>query len=1062
MNIPKLSVKNPVLVNMITVIVFILGMFVINSMPKEDMPAIEMGKFVITVVYPGVSPEEIEKLVVNKIEDELSDLSDIDYISSTAYEGVGTIIVNLLPSADIDQAWSDVNAELDKVKDLPEDANDPTIQNISIRDMKSVCTVSISGDYDDNSMRELADDLKDDLNRIDFISKVEVKGAREREIHLKADRYAMEKHGISFNQISSAVTGRNLNVPAGDVKAGDEEYIIRTMGEFEQVSELEFIPLKADKFGNIIRLRDVAEVFDTLEDEDVITKIDGKKSVNLYLYQTSDGNILSIMDNVKQYLNGAKKRYSGIEMRIINDESIEVKSNISTLSSSALLGIVLVFICLFIFIGWRNALLAAVGIPFTFLITFIAMDYLGLTINNLSLFALVLVLGMLVDDAIVVIENVYRHLERGMAPKEAAVKGTTEIMWPVIAAILTTISAFMPLLMMEGNMGKFLSTFPKVISITLLASLFEALFILPSHLADFSKQKKVENVNKSAAEEHKILGAMLRVYRRILKALLRHRIITVFVIVIALVLSGSAIVFKLIKFNFFPKTSAKTLVMQVELAKGTSLEATTQLSEEIEKYLLKLEEKSDIESINTNIGSMQVGRRWEEGTNYLEMRIDLLDADIRTYDQEVIKSKVRKYLSRKPEISSYKFSEESHGPPAGNDVELRLLGDDLDKLETLTSQIKAVLQTIPGVKDIDDDLAAGKKEIKMIPDYDKLAIYGLTVSEVAYYVKVATRGATVSKFRKGGEEYDIILSYKDNQVDEVKDLENLKIRSNTGTVIALKEILNFKIESGLSEINHRAGQRQVSIEATCATYFDQNKGKNVMQTSDEVNTLLFGDKINGVVGKLENFNANNPGFTLEVGGRSEERAKSFGSLYVAFLVAILLIYAILGTQFKSYVQPIIVMITIPFAFIGVIFGLLVTGESFSLLSLISVVALAGIVVNDSLVLVDFVNKEREMGVDRWNSLINAGCTRMRPILLTTATTIFGFMPMLLSQSESITMWKPMAVSITFGLGFATVLTLLVIPVIYSLIDSCFGCFGMTRFKKHIGFEEAMKNYQYDD
>lgn len=1046
MNLPKFSVNNPVLINMIMIIIFILGIFYTYQIPKESMPQIEWGSFMISVVYPGVAPEEIESLIIKEIEDELADISDIDYISSTAYEGRAVIFVNLLANTDLEKAWSDVSRELDKIRDLPEDATDPFMQNMSMKELKSVCTVSVEGEsYSPDGIKRIAEEIKDELAKVEYVSKAEVKGAKTREISIEPDLYKMEYYNIGFSDIETAVKTKNLNLPGGSIVAGKSEVLVRTMGEFESVDQIEYIILKAFDNGSVIRIRDIAKVRDTYEDINVKTRLDGKESLNIYLYQSSEGNILDIIENIKASIEKVPGQYAGVQARIVNDDSKDVKNNIRTLSSSALFGIILVFITLLLFIGWRNAIFAAMGIPFSFMMTFWLMQYLGITINNLSLFALVLVLGMVVDDAIVIIENVHRNIEEGMSPKEAAIKGSQEVMWPVIAAVLTTIAAFLPLLMMEGHMGKFLSVFPKVVSLALFSSLFEALLILPSHLADFSKPH-----DKAKAEGH-FYKDIVRGYGKMLIGFLKRRALVMALLIISLFLSFLTVAKGYIKFEFFPKTAPATLTVKAETFAGTHLDKTDSLSRKIEQFVMNLPYRENFQALNTNVGQQQDRAFWDEGSNLMEFRLDLIDADSLSVDLNVVTGDIRKYLNTMPEIVSYKFTTGRSGPPTGEDVELRILGEDLQKLQQLSDKIKAVLTSVPGIKDVDDNFDSGKKELKIYPDYDKLTLYGISLSEVAAFIRTASVGKIISEFTERSEKYNIRVRLPEDQSDTVDKILNIKMNSRTGKKITVKDVADFEITNTISRIVRRDGKRTITLTGNVGTYTVD--GKTYNRTPDEANELLFGNKIKNIAGALENFEKENPGYKIEVGGASDERAKSFRSLYIAFLIALIMIYMILGTQFKSYIQPLIVMITIPFAFIGVIFGLIVTGTPFSILSMIAVVALAGIVVNDSIVFVDFINKERERGTDRWNSLINAGRTRLRPIILTTITTIFGLVPMIISQSESVKMWKPMAVSISFGLGFATILTLFVLPVVYSLIDgfSC-RCSGTQKMT----FTEALK------
>jgi len=1051
MSIAQFSVNHSKLINMIMVIVFIVGLYTLIFMPKEEMPSVEFGAFYIVVSYRGVSPEEMENLVVKKIEEQIQNLDDVDYFQSTCAAGRATIFIRMEPNADIDQSWSDLNTEMQKVTDLPDDANDPILVRLNMREVNEICTVALGGDFSANAIREIADDYKDAILTLPNIANIEIAGTRDREIWIENDVHKLDQYGLSIYEVANAITNRNKNVPAGDIRFGRAEFLIRTVGEFDAVDQISDVIVKMDKNGRAIRIGNVATVIDTLEEQVTIGKLNGDKAVNVNIYMDSEGNILQVMKNIRAESNKFVGSVEGLNLEVRNDGSIEVRNSLFTLGNNALIGIILVFITLFIFIGWRNALFAAWGIPFSFFLTFLIMDFLGVTMNNLSLFALILVIGMIVDDAIIVLENVHRYREQGMSAKEAAIKGTNEIMWPVVAAVATTIAAFLPMLLISGMMGKFMSVFPIVVSIALFASLLECLIILPSHIADFSGKSGKNLKDKT----HKLHAWLTKVYQYLIKRALKHRYISVMIVVAALLLALGAFGMGLVKFEFFPSGTPKTIILNLETPVGTSLERTDEVVSKIEGFIQKMDESTDVEAIVTTIGQYTENHRTQVETSHAEVKIDLLDADDLTYSIEQIKGSIRKYLETVPGLFSYKFIEGEHsGPPTGADIELRIIGNNIDKLEGIGSYVISVLEDIPGVTDLETNMDDGKKEIKILPKHDKLGLYGLTVNDISSLVSIASYGAPISKFR-GGEldEYDIVVRVQEDQIDDVSDLKEIKIRTMTGDLIPLKELADFEISAGYSQIQHYNGNRVLTVTGN-TTIYDDN-GKKVKQTPDEVTSILRGNALTGEQGILSNFTERFPGYQLQYGGVTQQRSEVYNSLYIALIVALILIFAILAAKFNSYVQPFIVMLTIPFAIIGVIFGLMITGLPFSLMTLIAVLALAGIVVNDSLILVDFVNSEREKGVDRWNSLINAGTVRLRPILMTTVTTIAGFMPILLSTSSQVESWKPIAVSIAFGLAFATLLTLFIIPVVYSFIDSIFGKFGMTRFKTHKKFDECV-------
>ncbi len=1045
MSLVKFSVNNSPLINMIMIIVFITGFFIMKDIPKEEMPAIDFGSFVIVVWYPGVSPEEIESLVAKKIEDEIYDVDDISFMESSSQEGRATIYIEFEPDADIDQRENDLRSELDKVTDLPDDAEDPIMIRLNMREINEMCDIVLGGNFSGNAIREISEDLKEQLTNIDYVSKVEIRGTRDREIWVEGDSYKLDQYGLTVNDIISVIRNRNMNTPGGSVDFGRNEFILRTIGEFESVNEINELVVKMDQNGRSIRVKDVATIVDTLEERSTLAKLDGKKSVRLEVYKKAEGNIISVMQDVRDYVETFKQQNPELEITVRNDSSIEVNNSIKTLGTSAILGVILVFVILLLFIGWRNALFAAWGIPFSFLLTFILMRYFDVTMNNLSLFALVLVLGMIVDDAIIVIENVHRYMEQGMCPKEAAIRGTKEIMWPIIAAVTTTAAAFLPMLLMEGMMGKFMRVFPIVVSMALFASLFESLVILPSHLADLSKP--IADTKK----KHALHAFLVKNYRKIL----RHRFLTLFIVIVLLLASFSTIALRLVKMEFFPRTEGQTMILKIKTPVGTNLDKTNDLVSRLEQHIMTMPESEDVEAVVTSVGAITQNHSRQFSTSYAQLAIDLVESDKMSYTHEEIKRSIRSFLDITPGVYSYGFALPTTGPPTGKDVEIRVKGDNLSRLEYIGDIIKNELAQIPGIVEIEDSFQPGKKEIKIYPDHEKLALYGLSVAQVAGLVRTASYGSTISKYRGDGiDEFDLIVRVKESQVDDLEEIKSLKIRNNMGSLIELRDIADFQLTSSLAIIEHRDRKRIITITGDTSIYSDKGTMKKL--TTDEVMRKLQGNRITGEKGIFSNFSNRFPGYTIEYGGVQEEQKKSYDSLFLAFGIAIMLIFAILATVFKSYVQPLIVMLTIPFSFIGVIIGLLVTGLPFSLTTLVAVVALAGVVVNDSLVLVDFVNKEREKGVDRWNSLINAGAIRLRPIILTTITTIIGVMPMIISTSKAARDWKPMAVSIAFGLAFATLLTLFVIPVIYSLVDSLFGRLKLTRFRTHQSYRDCVR------
>lgn len=1046
MSIANISVKNPVLVNLIVLLVFIAGIYSMIVLPKEEMPQVDFGSAVIVILYPGVSPEEIEQLVIDVVEAEIASVDGIDFIHSRAEQGRATIRVNFEARIDPEEAFDDLRAEFDKITDLPDDAIVATLMRINMREVNSIAQIALSGDYSPNSMRQIAEQLQEGLQNIQYIDRVDVFGTREREIWVEADAARLQHYGISLNDITQAINAQNMNIPAGTLKSGRYEFVARTVGQFDRLEDIARLVVKTDPQGRFTRLEDVAVVRDTLEQSVTISKLDGRESVNMSIFKKAEGNIISVMQDVRDYVEEFQQSIPGLQITIRNDGSEDVRSSLITLGNSALLGIILVFAALFLFLGWRNAALAAWGIPFSFLLTF-GLMYLGdVTMNQMTLFGLVLVLGMIVDNAIVVIENMHRQLEMGYCQKTSAVRGTNEVMVPVIASAATTAAAFLPLLLMEGVMGQFMRVFPLVVTAALFSSLFQSLFILPAHLSAFTKPLS-EKKKKS-----KLLESIVKIYRKALILVLRNRVKSVLAFIALFFVAIIAMFSGLVQFEFYPQPDPTSMTLQIQTPDGTNIDETNRVVTMVENYIMQMEESRDIEALVTNVGSMRTDNRMERRSSYSQITIDYIDYRQMQYTSEEIREAIRPFLDTLPGIYHYSFDVFRPGPPTGRDVELRVRGDNLDRLRQISHYIKGELRRIPGVIDVADSFTEGKREINIRPDHDRLSMYGLTLAQFAMHVRTAITGTTVSTYRGDGlREYDIVVKMQDEFVGDLENLKNVTISRPGRPPVALSDLAEFSFETGLAAIEHRDRRRVVTITAN--TSFYEEDGRRMRRRPGEVNEMLIGSRVRGIEGILSGFEGRFPGYQLEFGGIQEQQARSYRSLYLAFIVALLLVYTILATQFRSYVQPFIVMMTIPFAFIGVVFGLVITQLPFSLNTFVAVIALAGVVVNNSIILVDFVNKERDKGVDMWNSLINAGSVRIRPILLTTITTIAGLVPMMLSTDRSAVTWKPMAVSIAFGLAFATILTLFLIPTIYSLIDTIFGKLKITRFKTHHKFDE---------
>ena len=1012
----KLSVKNPVLVHMITIAVIVFGAYtLIFYMPRELEPDMSFNWAIIEVIYPGVSPEEIEKLITKPIEDEIADVDKIESITSTSFEGYANISVKFdqdMSRDEFDKRFQDLRTELDKVE-LPKDAEDPSLLKLESSTWIPVIDVVLAGDLPEKEMRQLAEDLQDELEAIEHVLQVTVTGIRDREVWVEADPDRLDRYSLALSQIAQALAAKNMNVPAGKLKIGRSEYLLRTIGEFETVEQIGDVIVRHLPGGGKIRVDDVAQIRDTYEEHTDISRFGGEPSLTLSVSKRSEGSTIKIVNQVKELVGKYRRERlpADVQIAFVRDTSIYIRDWMRVLSNNALAGIALVLLALYLFMGLRNAIFVAIGIPITLLITFGLMGVYGKSINTLSLFGLVLVLGIIVDDAIVVMENVYRHMQRGEPPVQAAVNGTHEVAWPVITASLTTAAAFLPLALLPGIIGKYMRLIPIIVALTLAASLFECFFILPSHIADWGK------VNRSRSRDG-LMQRLLKPYTRFLTFALRRRYWVLAGVVICLALSVLPIRFGLVDVDMFRGDEFPMFFVNVTMPIGTRLERTDAVMRQFEKAALAFS-TSEVTAVITKTGIIWRDIGLTRDSHIGSLQIEVVKAKHRDRSIDEIIAELRRKSRHITGPEQVEFQKVESGPVTGADVEVMVKGRYFSELETIAHEIKGELAKIAGVTDINDNFSPGKEEIQLYIDENKANEYGLTIQGIAFAVRHAFEGAKATVFRDGDEEIDVIVKFSDSSRTTVKDVENMKLVGlRGGVLVPLRDVASMRVERGYATIHRFKGERAITITAN---------------VNPEIISAV---KVNQMIEEhfAKELNPRYPGYALESGGQFAEFEKAFEGIQWLFGVGILLIYFILETQFKSFIQPMIILTTVPFAFIGAMVGLIASGNPLSIASMYALVALAGIVVNDSIVLVEFINRQRAVGVSKWRAILNAGRTRLRPILLTSITTVSGLLPMALGIGGKSAMWMPMASTIVWGLSVATVLTLFVIPAFYAIVD----------------------------
>ena len=899
-------------------------------------------------------------------------------------------------------------------------------------------TIVVGGNISESQMRDIAENLKEEILEIKNISSVQIAGLREREIWIEVNPDRLKAYNIPVTAITMALQAGNLNLPAGTMEIGNTEFMVRTMGEFPNPDYIGDTIISVQPSGTPLRLRDVATISDTYEEPRTLSRIEGKSSISLSIQKKKEGNTISLVAKLRDLVKQSQSDLpEGAVLTPVNDYSVILKERLGILETNAVFGLILVILMLFLFIGWRNALFAALGIPIAFMATFWFMSLAGYSLSGVALFGLILVVGIVVDDAIVVIENTYRHIEAGESPKVAAVRGAEEVGWPVLAASLTTIGAFGPLMFMSGVSGQFMRIVPIMAIIVLVASLFEVFFILPAHVSEWGKARtrigrsRLENLRTRSQRAFSLsiiftgffawfttIFDLIRIrYVRILKVTIRKRYVFVgCVLFIGLIACVGA--FMLLDKELFPGEDFPQFYVKAEMPPSYGIQETTDVIAQLEVAAKTLPEE-EIAAIVSNIGLHTPTAGLLEGitygSNFGELIIELVPKDKRTRNTDQIIASLRQKTTDISGIEKLNIVKLEGGPPQGQDVEVKVKGTQFEQLAEIADRLKGTLSEIDGVEDIRDDFRIGKSELRIYLKPEKAALFGMSTLQVAQTVRTAIEGVKATTYREADEAIDVIVKYSEDRLQTIQELNDLLIATPTGTIIPLKDVAIITEEKGYADIRRFEGERAITVYASV----------------DRTKTSPF--KVNQILmDSFADIESLYPGYRLDFRGVFDEIRESFGELWKLFVVGILIIYMILGAQFKSFTQPIIILFAVPFGMIGAMVGLLFSNATLSMVAMFGIVALAGIVVNDSIVLIDFINKYRERGFNRWYAIMKGGSVRLRPIILTSLTTIIGLIPMSLGLGGKSPIWMPMANTIIFGLAFATLMTLFVMPSLYAI------------------------------
>jgi len=1021
MIVTNLAIRNRTTVYVVVLSIFIFGAYSYWVLPRESAPDAKIPYVIITTTYSGVSPADMETSVTIPIENKLKSLSDVKKITSTSSEGVSSINMEFEPTIDIDTALQKVRDKVDQARaELPQEADEPTVREVNISDFP-IMMINIAGEVGIVRLKEIGKDMKDDIEGVRGVLEVKVLGAPEREIRIEVDPDRLAAYRVPVGSLLALVESENVNVSGGAVDTPEAKFQLRVPGEFVDPREIETLVVLTQD-GKPIYLTDVAKITDTFKDRTSYSRINGQECVTVSVQKRAGENAIQIIDAIKQVIAGWEKRLPpGAHIEISLDQSVQIRDMVHDLENNMASGFILVAGVIFLAMGWRNAIFVSLAIPTSMLITFSVLHITGVTLNFVVLFALILALGMLVDNAIVIVENIYRHMQEGYPRFAAARMGAAEVAWPVTASTLTTVAAFAPLLFWPDIIGEFMGYLPRTVIIALTASLFVGLVVSPAVCSSFMKVKKQVDF------ETRRRNWFLRGYGTLLEAALSNRAVTVALFALALVSVLALYVRYGEGVELFPESDPNRAYVNIKAPEGTSLDKVNGITLEVES---RLKQFRNIKRVVANVGAQGGGffGGGGGGLNTSQVSIDFLDFSDRVEPSSSTSKKIREAVSDIPgaEITVKK---EEHGPPTGAPVNIEISGEDFDTLAILVRQVKERIGTVPGLVDLRDDYEQARPELRFVVDRNRAKLLGLDTNTIGFFLKTAVLGTKVGTFRQGNDEYDITLRLPFSQRDEPDKITRLYVPTMTGEMIPVSSLANVKYSGGLGSITRVSQKRVITVMGYNEEGFLSDK------ILAECRARLAGLPLP-------------PGYALSYTGENEERQKAGSFLSKAFVVALLLIASILVAQFDSIVEMFIIMASVIFSLIGVFAGLLVTHKPFGIIMTgIGVISLAGVVVNNAIVLLDYVERLRNMGLDCRQALVRAGMTRIRPVLLTAMTTMLGLVPMAVGvsydfvkfrwvlSSESSQWWSQMAVAVIFGLAVATLLTLVVVPVMYSIIDS---------------------------
>lgn len=1021
--------RNSVASNLLMLLFLLGGAMMIGQLKQEVFPEVELDTITVSIVYPGASPAEVEQGTILVIEEAVRDVEGIKEITSTANESSGVVSAELLLGADPDEALNDIKSAVDRITSFPEDAERPVISLLNNK--RAVVSIIVAGDYPEATIKTLAERVREDLLARSDITVVEITGLRDPEISVEVPQESLRRYNLTLDQVAGSIARASIELPGGGIKTATGEVLLRTSERRDLGNEFEDIVVLSQPDGTDVTVGTLGQVKDGFQEVDQFLRYKGKPAAQVTVYRVGNQTPIEISDAVKDYIEENRQNFPDeVELELWDDRSEIYRDRINLLLKNAFQGLILVLIVLGLFLEIRLAFWVTLGIPISFLGAIFFMPVMDVSLNMISLFAFILTLGIVVDDAIVVGEAVYKHRKDGMGPLEAAISGAREVAVPVIFSVLTTVIAFSPLLFVPGTRGKFFKVIPLVVIPILLISLVESLLILPSHLSHHKSpsQKGLLGAIHKAQQwfANKLEYGIEHYYQPVVRACINQRYLTISIALSFLILTFGAIGGGLVKFTFFPKIEGDVITANIELPFGTSASQTEDVLEQVVAGLDEaFVEAGGFEAVGrgtlAELGNLGRGGGPNPGipstgSHAANVRVFLKPTGERDVGTAEFTKIWRRKVGEIAGVESLTFDYNT-GPSSGKPVDVELSHPDMEVLQSAASQTAEKLTIYDGLMDISDGFALGKEQLdfKLKPAGRSL---GLTEIDLARQLRNAFYGAEAVRQQRGRDEVRVFVRRPLDERQSEFALESLMLRTPQGGEIPLAEAAEIVRGRAYTSIIRQDGRRLVHVTADLDTK---------VTTANDVIPSLRAEV-------LPQIQANYPGLTYSFGGDSRDQAESLGALGVGTFFALIIMFGLMAIPFRSYVQPLIVMSAIPFGVVGAVLGHVLMGYSISLISVMGIVALSGVVVNDSLVLVDAVNQYRRGGIDLKDAVVTGGVRRFRPILLTTLTTFFGLMPMMLEQSTQARFLIPMAISLGFGILFVTVITLILVPVLYMMVE----------------------------